>query len=341
MTAHQALKAPSTAARTVLDRHLVWDNHGCMPLRPLDMGFMSQLSRYRDAGVDVAVLNIGFGEQEIEAHIRVLAAFRGWLKDRSDEFVLIRTVEDIERARREGKLAIAFNMEGANGIADQISLLGLYHDLGVRWMLMAYNRGNRVGGGCHDEVDGGLTAYGRRVLDEMARIGMVACCTHTGHRTAMEVMGYSSRPVIFSHSNPRAVHDHPRNISDEAMRACAATGGVVGLNGIGLFLGQNDNSSETFVRHIDHAVQLIGAEHVGLGLDYVFDQKELDDYVTSMASTFPNGLGYERGIRMVAPEQLEPIVDRLLRMGYSDAALAGILGGNLLRVAKEVWRSPS
>lgn len=328
----------ATPARAVLDRHLVWDNHGCMPLRPLDLGFMPQLARYRQAGVDVVVLNIGFGEQGIEDHVRVLAAFRAWLKDRPDEFQLIDTVDDIEQARRQGKLAVAFDMEGANGIADQPSLLGLYYDLGVRWMLMAYNRHNRVGSGCHDDEDSGLTSYGRRVLDEMARVGMVACCTHTGHRTTMDVMAYSSRPVIFSHSNPRAVHDHPRNITDEAMRACAATGGVVGLNGIGLFLGRNDNSPDTFVRHVDHAVQLIGAEHVGLGLDYVFDQAELDDYVTTMAATFPRNSGYERGIRMVAPEQLEPIVDRLLQMGYSDAALAGILGGNLMRVARQVWR---
>jgi len=169
---------------------------------------------------------------------------------------------------------------------------------------MAYNRNNRVGGGCHDD-DAGLTAYGRRVLDEMARVGIVACCTHTGHRTAMDVMAHSSRPVIFSHSNPRAMHDHPRNIPDEAMKACAATGGVVGLNGIGIFLGDNDNSTETLVRHLDYAVQLIGPEHVGLGLDYVFDQVELDDYVTKMAATFPKGMGYDKGIRMVAPEQVD------------------------------------
>ena len=326
----------NTTARAVMARHLVWDNHGCMPLRPFDMSFMPQLARYRAAGVDVAVLNIGFGEQGIEEHIRVLAAFRAWLKGRPDEYLLIDTVDDIERARREGKLAVAFDMEGANGIADQPSLLGLYHDLGVRWMLMAYNRNNRVGGGCHDD-DAGLTAYGRRVLDEMARVGIVACCTHTGHRTAMDVMAHSSRPVIFSHSNPRAMHDHPRNIPDEAMKACAATGGVVGLNGIGIFLGDNDNSTETLVRHLDYAVQLIGPEHVGLGLDYVFDQVELDDYVTKMAATFPKGMGYDKGIRMVAPEQVEPMVERLLQLGYSDAALAGILGGNLMRVARQVW----
>jgi membrane dipeptidase len=308
-----------------------------MPLRPHDDAFLPELERYRAAGVDVAFLNVGFGEQGIEEHVRMLAHFRRWLGERADRYVLIDTVADIELARSTGRLAIGFDIEGANAIADQLSLIGLYYDLGVRWMLMAYNRNNRVGGGCHDE-DGGLSQFGRSVLDEMARVGMVPCCTHTGNRTAMEVMEHSSTPVIFSHSNPRSIHDHPRNIGDDAMKACAATGGVVGINGIGPFLGANDNSTETFVRHLDYAVQLIGWEHVALGLDYVFDRQELDDYVDKMKHSFPPEAGYEGGIRMVAPEQLPAIVERLIALGYHEQALRGILGENLLRVATRVWK---
>src|SRR5690606_14743350 len=132
-------------------------------------------------------------------------------------------------------------------------------------------------------------------------------CSHTGLRTVREVIDYSKNPVIFSHSNPRALRDHPRNIPDELMKACAERGGVVGINGIGLFLGDNDNSTETIVRHIDYAVNLIGEDHVGLGLDYVFDRAELDDYVKKMAATFPPGMGYDAGLRMVEPERLTDI----------------------------------
>lgn len=327
-----------SAAAALLKDSLVWDNHGCMPLRPFDEEFLPQLDRYKQSGVDVAVINIGFGEQGIEDHVRMLAHFRRWISLRPDQYVLIETVDDIERARAAGKLAVAFDMEGANGIGDQASLISLYYDLGVRWMLMAYNRVNRVGSGCHDDEDTGLTAFGREVLDEMARVGMVACCTHTGYRTTMDVMGYSSRPVIFSHSNPRALYDHPRNIQDDVMRACATTGGVVGLNGIGTFLGKNDNSTETFVRNIDYVVQLIGAEHVGLGLDYVFDSGELDEYLAKMAHTFPEGMGYDAGMKMVEPERIPAVVESLLKLGYPEDAIRGILGTNLLRVARQVWK---
>ncbi|MBL0087567.1 MAG: membrane dipeptidase [Ideonella sp.] len=325
-------------ARTLLADTLVWDNHGCMPvLRPQDTSFLPQLQRYRAAGMDVAIINVGFGDMGIEEHLRVLAGMRQWLKARPDEYVLIGGADDIERARASGRLAVGFDIEGANAIGDQPSLVELYHDLGVRWMLLAYNRNNRVGGGCQD-VDPGLSDFGRRVLAEMERVGMQVCVSHTGHRTARDVFDAATKPVIFSHSNAAAVHAHPRNISDELIRACAASGGVVGVNGVGIFLGRNDASSAAFVRHIDHMVQLVGPKHVSIALDYVFDTAELEEYLDKMRDTFPPGMGYELGVRMVAPEQLTEIVALLQGRGYADADLRDILGGNLLRLARQVWR---
>ncbi|MBL4801473.1 MAG: membrane dipeptidase [Emcibacter sp.] len=326
--------------RTLLEESLVWDNHGCMPLRPQDDVFLSQLSRYKASGVNVVSLNIGFGGQGVDEHVRMVAHLRRWLMLRKDEYVLVQVVEDIERARKAKKLAIVFDIEGMNAISDQLSLIQLYYDLGVRWMLVAYNRHNRAGGGCQQEGDLGLTAFGRRVLDEMARVGMVVCCSHTGYRTSMDVLSYASRPVIFSHSNPRAIHDHPRNICDEALKACAATGGVVGINGIGIFVTRKDDLVAAYVRHIDYVAQLIGVEHVGLGLDYVFDRGELDDLISGDPATFPRDLGYHKGVSMVPPEALGDIVDRLVRLGYSECDLRSILGGNFLRVARAVWRPP-
>lgn len=326
-------------AKALITSSLVWDNHGCMPLRPLDGDFLPQLELYRSSGVDVVMINVGFGEQGVEEHFRMIAHFRHWISARSDRYLLIDSVEDIACARKTGRLAIGFDIEGANGIGDQISLISTFYDLGVRWMLMAYNRNNRVGGGCQDE-DGGLTAFGREVLDEMARVGMVACCTHTGYRTARDVMEYSEKPVIFSHSNPRAIWDHPRNIPDDLITACARTGGVVCINGIGIFLGANDSSTEVYFRHMDHVVQLVGADHVGIGLDYVFDRQELDEYIRKMKGTFPPGLGYEvgEGLKLVSPAQIEELVELQIKAGYRDNDIAKILGENMIRIANIVWK---
>ena len=328
---------PQSAAEKLLRSSIVWDNHGCMPVaRPHDMTFMPQLQRYRRAGVSAVMLNVGFGDMGIEEHIRTLASLRHWLKARPDEYILLESADDVDRAHATGRLAVGFDIEGANAIADQPSLLSLYYDLGVRWMLLAYNNSNRVGGGCQNE-DLGLTAFGREVIAEMERVGMQVCCSHTGHRTVREVFEVATKPVIFSHSNPSAIYRHPRNIPDDLIHACASTGGVIGINGIGSFLGKNDNSSETFARHVDHVAQLVGPQHVALGLDYVFDTQEMDDYLSTMSHAFPAELGYEKGVRLVAPEQIEAIVATLQTWGYSDADLRALLGGNLMRIARTVW----
>jgi membrane dipeptidase len=207
-------------------------------------------------------------------------------------------------------------------------------------MLLAYNTSNRVGGGCQAE-DGGLTVFGRAVVAEMERVGMQVCLSHTGHRTVRDVLSEATRPVIFSHSNCAALHPHPRNIPDDLIRLCADGGGVVGINGVGIFLGRNDISSETYARHVDHVVQLVGPSHVAIALDYVFDVSELEEHVQKMKATFPVGLGYELGARFVAPEQLEEIIGVLQGWGYRDEDLAALLGGNLMRLARQVWKAPA
>ena len=318
---------------------LVWDNHACMPLTPHDTGFLPQLRRHRDAGADVVMVNVGFGDDGVEAHLRVLASMRDWLAANARDYRLIESVADIALARAAGQLAVGFDIEGANAVGDQLSLLGLYRDLGVRWMLLAYNRNNRAGGGCQDE-DPGLTEFGRRMLHEMARVGIVACCSHTGYRTAREAIAESPKPVIFSHSNARALVEHPRNIPDDLIKACAARGGVVGVNGIGIFLGNNDASVANVARHVLHMLDLVGSEHVGLGLDYIFDASDLAAEIAANPDKFPPHLGYSADIAMTPPEQLPDLAEELSRRGVDDASLARIFGGNWMRIAREVWQPP-
>jgi membrane dipeptidase len=325
---HEAARIHSNA--------LVWDCHGCMPLQADDR-FLPQLARYRTSGVDMVLLNVGGFGQSLDAHVRVLAYMRDWLLERPEEYVLGLCVDDIQRAKREGKLAVAFDIEGCAVLGEQPSLVSAFYALGVRWMLIAYNRNNPVGGGCQDD-DPGLSALGRRVVDEMERVGMLVCCSHTGYRTARDVIEHSGNPVIFSHSNPRALCDHPRNIPDELMKACAESGGVVGINGAGVFLGSNDTRSERIVEHIDCAVQLLGPAHVGLGLDYTFDMEELDRTLEAYRDTWPEELDYKPGIRFVEPEQMPEITEGLLKRGYPERHIRGILGGNFLRVAERVWK---
>lgn len=318
----------------ILSESLVWDNHGCLPL-VTNPDFLPQLGRYRHSGVNMVSINVTYDAYPWHHGLKVIAYFRSWLSAHSDEYLLVSSVADVLKAKHTGRLGIAFDIEGACAIDDQLSLVDLYYDLGVRWMLMAYNRNNRVGGGCTDK-DPGLTGFGRQVVARMAEVGMVVCLSHTGERTAMDVIAHSQNPVILSHSNPAAIWRHRRNVSDSLMRAVAETDGVVGLNGLGHFLG--DNSPDTFIRHLDYAVSLIGPEHVGLGLDYVFDVGEIADIVAKNPDMFPPEEGYAEPLRMLPPESLPLIVSGLLKRGYTPEHLQAILGGNFLRVARRVWK---
>ena len=328
--------AKHARARQLLRKSLVWDNHGCMPLRPGDTRFLPQLARYARAGFNVVALNVGFDALPWEQTVPMLAHFRHWISRNPRRYRLVASVADIARARRDGRLGIFFDIEGGSALNGQLSMVELYRDLGVRWMLIAYNRNNLLGGGCMD-TDRGLTKFGRQVVTEMERVGMTVCCSHTGYRTTMDVMRRAARPVIFSHSNPLGVWRHKRNVRDEAIRACAATGGVVGINGIGIFLGANDNRPETFVRHVDYVTQLVGPDHVGLALDFEFDMSEAEEYVRANPEMFPPEQGFADGMRLVAPESVTAITAALLALGYKEADLRKILGGNFLRVAKATW----
>ena len=318
---------------------LVWDQHGCLPLRP-DADAIDRLVLYRRAGVDHVSVNVGFDVTSALETLKVLAAFRRGVLDRPDDFVLVSTAADVHEAKAGGRLAVSFDLEGTEPLDGELALVSTYYDLGVRTMLIAYNRTNRAGGGCHDDPGQGLTAFGRAVVAEMNRIGMLVDATHCSRRTTFDLFEASSAPVVFSHSVPLGIKRHDRNVSDEQLRACAATGGVVGINGVGIFLGENEASTEAVVRAVDYTLDVVGPEHVGLGLDYVFDQDELNAYLAENRDTFPPGSGYGENLphRFASPTQLPEVTEALLGLGYPEDAVRGIMGGNWLRVAEEVWR---
>lgn len=315
-------------------RPFIWDNHACMPLR-CDGAFLPQLERYRSAGVTVVSLNVGYAHMSWEEHFSLLTFMRRWIDTHLKFCQLVSNVEDIEACAREGRLAIVFDVEGMVPVQENLHLVKAFYDLGVRWMLIAYNRNNLAGGGCMDD-DGGLTARGREIIDEMERVGMALCLSHAGERTVKDALAYATKPPIFSHSNPRGEYSHTRNISDDIIRTCAAKGGVVGLSGIGLFLGGRTNLVERLLEQIYYVIDLVGPEHVGLGMDYVFDTAEVEEHVRANPDNFPEGV--DEGLAMVAPEAMTEIANGLARSNLSDAQIRLILGGNWMRIARQVWK---
>ena len=322
----------SNRAQVIHQQALVWDAHACFPLNP--HSDLSGLRRYIDSGVNFVSLNIGMDMDAFDHIIQVLACFRRHIHAHPDQFVLALAVDDIRVAKASNRLAIAFDLEGSEPLLGNLDLVSFYYELGVRQMLLAYNKDNRASGGC---LEGkiGLTDFGKSLLQEMNRVGMVVDVSHMGYRATLEACAASTAPVIFSHSNPNAVWDNARNIADEQIKACAQTGGVIGINGIGDFLGAV--TSDRVVEHIEYVVNLVGPEHVGLGLDYVLDKQELIAYVDAHTDIFPPDK-FNDFLAFVEPEQFPELTDCLLRKGYSEVVIRGILGENFLRVADRVWK---
>jgi len=314
------------------NQSLVWDAHACFPLNPNPD--LSQLKRYKDSGVSFVSINIGMDMDSFEKVIQVLAGFRKFITARPDKYILACSVADIRAAKESNRVAIAFDLEGSEPLAGNINLVSFYYDLGVRQMLLAYNKDNRASGGCM-EGNYGLTDYGKEVIKEMNRVGMVVDVSHMGYQATMETFETSSAPVIFSHSNPKGVQDHARNITDEQIIACAETGGVIGINGIGDFLG--NTKSETVIEHLAYVMELVGPKHVGLGLDYVIDKGEVLDYIQDHPDVFPSDK-IKEALAFVEPEQTPEIATLLLKRGHSAEVVRGIMGENFFRVAEQAWK---
>jgi membrane dipeptidase len=251
---------------------------------------------------------------------------------------VIRGTADILACHAEGKLGLSFNFQDALPFGRSLERVQEFYALGVRQVGLAYNIRNFAGDGCAEEDNAGLSRFGRQLVAELNRVGMIIDGTHVGIRTSLEAIAASSKPFVFSHSNPHAIRPHYRSVTDEQMKAAAASGGSVGINGVGFWTGDMDAGTESIFRCLDYAVSLIGDDHVHLGFDYIWDLDALFAWADRDSILWPP----YRGERMVkhnyaGPEQIAELIDYMVRHGYPDASIKKILGGNYLRVAAANW----
>jgi membrane dipeptidase len=314
---------------------LVWDDHCGFAYAKGPI--LEGLERWRSSGISYLSVNIGYDVTPWTLTVEAASQYRHWIAAHPDTLVQVEKAADIRRAQKEGKLAITFDIEGMDSLNGDVTMVELYYRLGARQMLFAYNRNNLAGGGCHDE-DVGLSDFGRAVVGEMNRVGMVVDCSHSAYRTTMEAMELSQSPVIFSHSNSRVLWDHERNIRDDQIRACAATGGVIGVTGVGRFLGPNGPTVEHLVEHIDYMVNLVGPKHVGFGMDSVLHKHRPNQPFTRSRTYWPERQYPDSGSGYVSPEEAPRLTQALLDRGYDEDSIRGILGENFLRIAETVWK---
>ncbi len=300
--------------------------------------------KWQQGGVTCAfaTLTIARGGANMPGVITSTAAWFAKLRKHSDRMLLATTVADIERAKKEGKLAVVFHFQNGAPIEYDVNLVELYQRLGVRVIQLTYNVKNPLGDGCLERTNAGLSDLGVAAVKEMNRVGILVDLSHTGERTTLDAMEVSQKPVAFTHANAKAVCDHPRNITDEQMRKLADLGGIMGLNGFPPFVRANDTAPtlDHLIDHLDYIRKTIGIDHVGLGLDYFHAPKA--DYEKRLASGEwkasdypPPPWNYPQGIGDAS--QLSAIAPAMAKRGYNDTEIAKVLGENFLRVLRAVW----
>ncbi len=300
------------------------------------------LPRFKKAGVDFVSLTVSVPENSLNSTIRHIARVKAHIAARPDTLSFATTADEIMAAKQKGLLAVGFHFQGTEPFDGSVELVELFAGLGVRHVLLAYNQKNLVGDGCVERTDTGLSRYGIRLIEAMNRAAMIVDGSHTGYRTSMEAIEICARPFIFSHSNAHALVPHYRNIKDDQIKACARTGGIIGVNGVNEFLGETKATTEAMFRHVDYIANLVGPQHVGIGLDYVKDYDAIWDWMQDNPDLWPDNDGTAPIYPDHAqPEQILELAAMLLKSGYSPAHVRGILGENYLRVLRQHQRPAS
>lgn len=264
-----------------------------------------------------------------------------------DMVKLALTTEDIIQAKKNGQIAFVVSIEGAAMIENELDRLDILYGLGVRCLGIAYSEGNQLGGGLREPNDGGLTVFGRQAVKRMNKLGIAIDISHSGDRTGMETIELSEKPVFITHAGARALWNSNRLKPDEVIKACAAKGGVIGIEAAPHTTISEKNprhSIESFMEHFEYCVDLVGIDHVAFGPDVLFgDHVGLHTTLSAALSIGASrgNLPYPKvewvdGIENPA-EAFPNIVRWLVKHGYSDADIAKAIGGNIMRVLKEAW----
>jgi membrane dipeptidase len=260
-----------------------------------------------------------------------------------DVILIARTVDDISHAKTHDKIALVLCLEGASPLEDELSCLRNFHRLGLRSLGLTHNWRNSLADGALERSGGGLTYFGMDVIKECNSLGIVVDVAHLSDKGIEDVLETSTHPIISSHANARSICPHVRNLTDDQIKNIAWKGGVIGVHAINFLISQDPQPSiDDLVKHIAHLAEIGGVDCVGIGPDLMEDwQEEIHKSVTEGAPKFASipvksiSYSYPKGFRSLA--EFPNLTQNLLRSGFSKEDVRKILGGNFLRVYKQVW----
>ena len=300
----------------------------------------------RDAGLDAVHVTVVYHEDFDEFNSRV-NEWDTFFKDNSDLIFLGKSYKDIEKAKKEKKTAIFFGFQNCSPIEDDIGLVEKVYDLGCRFMQLTYNNQSLLATGCFENVDSGVTNFGKEVIKEMNRIGLVIDMSHSAEKSTIDAINISQKPIAITHANPSFWYAAKRNKSDELLKILSKNDGMLGLSLYPHHLKDGTNCSlESFCEMVAKTADLMGVEKIGIGSDLCLNQPDsvvewMRNGTWAKAKNFGEGTKNNSGF----PKQPDWFLDArgfsnlesgLSNVGFSKNEINGILGDNWFNFYKRI-----
>ena len=304
----------------------------------------ADLQPFRDSGINVFHIAVGLGGPNAHAQtVQFLSAWNSFLANQDQGFLRIDSGDDLDRIKKSGRIGVLLGVQNAEHFRN-VEDVDLFYAAGQRVSQLTYNTRNLIGNGSTERRDEGLSDFGVSIVERMNKTGMAVDVSHCGDRTTLDAFEVSRRPVLITHSNCRAlVPGHPRCKTDEAIRKMAASGGVMGITGVRMFVKVDEPTTiEHMLDHYDHVRKLVGVQHLGLGSD--MDLDGYDDLspaeLSALRGSYKDSYAFRDKIDIEGvdhPKRVFDLTEGLIRRKYTDAEIRGVLGDNFRRVLKEIW----
>lgn len=348
---HAATKDADFARAIVIDGQGAFtDPYGAPTDVRISPRALTELRASGQTACSLTLSDVGNGLDAFDNTIRAIATTDQVIADNADVLVKVQSAADIRRAKADGRLALIYNTQDTALVGPALDRIALLKGLGIRVVQLTYNLRNLSGDGCLETANAGLSKLGRATIARIEKERLLLDLSHSGQRTVAEGVAAATRPMTISHTGCRALHDNPRNQWDAELKACADKGGVVGIYWMPFLVAGGKPTAADLVRHMTHAVNVCGEDHVAIGTDNILYQTVIDDKARADQKKFfedrtARGIaapGEGPDIFNIVAEwdthlRFRKLADGLAAAGWKGARIDKILGGNLMRLYADVW----
>lgn len=326
--------------------------YGEEDLAPLTAAALSDVRASGLTAVNLTVSGVGSYSLDFDRTIKNIAYWNSQIAAHPEALLQVRRAADFAEAKRTGRLGLIYGFQDATPLGEDLERIETFWNLGVRIFQLTYNRRNLVGEGCLESANAGLSDFGRKFIARLNARRALVDLSHAGERTTLEAIAASKQPVAISHTGCAALSPNPRNKTDQELRTLAERGGYVGIYLMPFLRSQGQPMAEDVIRHIEHAVDVCGEDHVGIGSDGTISpvdvtpafKKKFAEEVSERHKLGISAPGEDANVYTFVPDlnvadRLQRVAELLSGNKYSDARIGKILGGNFARLLRDVWGS--